>query len=84
MSRKIKYNPRLILNEIKWTDKFDITKIIVYYLHRGAPDDIKKLDGIDIKKIDKSFIITNNSYIPYHRILKIIYENKILFERNKL
>jgi uncharacterized protein (UPF0248 family) len=84
MSRKIKYNPRVILNEIKWTDKFDINKIIVYYLHRGAPNNIKKIEGINIKEIGKSFIITTNSCIPYHRILKIIYENKILFERNKL
>lgn len=84
MAEKIKYNPRTILNEIKWTDKFDLNKIIIYYLHRGAPDNIKILNGFEIVIIAKSFIETNSSQIPFHRILKIKYGNKILFDRNKL
>ena len=81
MSNYIKNNPRLILNEIKWTEKFDIDKIIIYYLHRGAPKNTKKIYGKQIKIIGKSFIETNRKCIPYHRILKIKYNNRILFER---
>ena len=84
MAENIKCNPKLILNEIKWTDKFDLNKIIIYYLHRGAPNNIKILNGNEIVIIGKSFIETNSSHIPFHRILKIKYGDKILFDRNKL
>ena len=39
---------------------------------------------MEIKIIGKSFIETNKANIPYHRILKIKYNDKVLFERNKL
>ena len=45
MSRIIKNNPRLILNEIKWKEKFDLEKIIIYYLHWGVVDNTKVLFG---------------------------------------
>lgn len=84
MVGNIRNNPRYILNEIKWTEKFDEKIIIIYYLHRGANNNTKIMNGIDIKKIGKSSIETENSHIPYHRILKIRYGDKILFDRNKL
>jgi len=84
VSRNIKNNPRLILNEIKWTEQFDLEKIIIYYLHRGVVNNTKILSGTEIKLIGKSFIETNRSNIPFHRILKIKYDSKIIFDRNKL
>ncbi len=84
MSEKIKNNPRLILNQIKWVKKFNLEKIIIYYLHRGAPKNTKIILGKEIKLIGKSFIETNTSAIPYHRILKIEYDGKVLFDRLKL
>jgi uncharacterized protein (UPF0248 family) len=84
MAENIKYNPKIILNEIKWRDKFDLDKIIIYYLHRGSPNNIKMLNGVEIVKIGKSFIETNSSHIPFHRILEIKYGDKILFDRKRL
>ena len=84
ISRIIKNNPRLILNEIKWKEKFDLEKIIIYYLHWGAVDNTKVLFGGEIKLIGKSFIETNSFHMPYHRILKIKYDDKIIFDRNRL
>jgi hypothetical protein len=74
MSKNIKNNPRLILNQIKWTEKFDLKKIIIYYLHRGAPENTKSIYGKEIKLIGKSFIETYSAFIPYHRILNMIVE----------
>jgi uncharacterized protein (UPF0248 family) len=83
MNDKIKKNPRMILNEIKWDNKFDLKKINIYYLHRGAFDDTKIIHGKDIKSIGRSFIEIDNAMIPYHRILKIDYDNKFIFKRLK-
>lgn len=82
MKKGIKRNPRNILNEIKWTK--DLKKAEICYIHRGAPNDTKIMSGRDIIDIGKSFFDTVNASIPYHRVIKIIYDKEILFERKKL
>ncbi|RLF28691.1 MAG: DUF504 domain-containing protein [Thermoplasmata archaeon] len=73
---------RDILNELKWRDEYDFEKVVIFYLHRGAPGDFKELKGSEIAKIGRSFITTKeDTMIPYHRVLKIIYDDKTLFER---
>ena len=72
---------RDILNDIKWHGNRDIRNVEVWYLHRGAPNDTKVTSGKDIKSIGKSFLEIGDAYIPYHRITKIIYNGKIIFER---
>ena len=74
-------NPRDILNEIKWRRNYDLKKTEIWYLHRGAPDDTKKISGNDIIKIGKSFMQIKTATIPYHRIFKIVYAGKIIFKR---
>lgn len=82
MNKGIKQNPRDKLNEIKWTK--DLKKAEIWYIHRGAPNNTKIISGGDITNIGKSFFDTENSSIPYHRIIKIVYENEIIFIRNKI
>ena len=53
----------------------------IWYIHRGAPNDTKIISGKDVVNLEKSFMQTTTAMIPYHRIFKIIYENKIIFER---
>jgi uncharacterized protein (UPF0248 family) len=99
---KSKY-PREVFNEIKW--RFDLSRCSFYYVHRGAPGDVKAGDGRDIKTIGRAFLtlkIPSNNldqgirnfqtlkvhedrevHIPYHRIIKIIFDDKIVFERKK-
>ena len=74
-------NPRIILNELKWKEDLDLDKAEIWYVHRGAPNDTKIISGKDVLKLEKSFMKTNTSMIPYHRIFKIIYQEKIIFER---
>ena len=76
-------HPRLLLNEIKW--RFDLKRCRVYYIHRGAPGNIKAVDGSTIRAIDRAFLILEGHphevYIPYHRITRIEFDNRVIFER---
>ncbi len=74
-------NPRDILNELKWKQDCDLNQAEIWYIHRGAPNDTKIMSGKDIIKLDKSFIQTSTAMIPYHRVFKILYEKKVIFER---
>lgn len=73
---------RDILNKIKWTE--DLCLVEIWYLHRGAPHDQKIISGDAITSIGKSFLYTQDSVIPYHRILKIVYRDEVVFDRNLL
>ena len=74
-------NPRDILNELKWKQDYDFSQAEVWYVHRGAPNDTKIISGEEILKLEKSFMKTITAMIPYHRIFKIIYDEKIIFRR---
>ncbi len=70
-----------ILNKLKWDERYDFEKVKIYYVSRGAEDNVAVITGNEIKGLGKMFIETASSYIPYHRIIKIEYEDKILFSR---
>ena len=72
-------NVREILNEIKWTK--DLKKVTIWYIHRGALNNTKSISGSEITGIGKSFLETITAEIPYHRILKIAYDDDIVFDR---
>ena len=77
--KHIKSGLRELFNEIKWTKDWE--KAEVWYVHRGAPNDTKIISGKEIVAIGKSFFDTATVSIPYHRVFKIVYEGKIIFER---
>lgn len=74
-------NPKDILNEYKWKNNKNLDEVEIWYIHRGAINDTKIIMGKEIKKLEKSFMKTRSSMIPYHRIFKIIYNGKIIFKR---
>ena len=76
-------NPRDILNELKWRKKFDLTLAEIWYVHRGALNNTKIISGEEIVNLEKSFMQTTTSMIPYHRIFKIVYKNNTIFQRRK-
>jgi len=84
MTFKSKF-PRELLNEIKWKG-YDISKCKIYYINRGSPDDTAVVEGSQIIKIDKGFLILEGipyeRYIPYHRIIKIEYDDEIIFDNS--
>jgi len=74
---------RNILNDIKWQKKYDLSKVKLWFIHRGAPNDIKIISGDSILSIEKTFLETNDAMIPHHRIFKITYEYEIIFKRRE-
>ncbi|MFZ2410935.1 MAG: RNA repair domain-containing protein [Candidatus Methanoperedens sp.] len=74
-----------MFNEIKW--RFDLRTCKIYYIHRGAPGNVKVVTGSAIKNIDRSFLVLegvmDDVYIPYHRIFRIEFDDQIIFERPK-
>jgi uncharacterized protein (UPF0248 family) len=70
---------RDILNEIKWT--MDVHGLEIWYIHRGAVNNTKIIMGDEIINIGRSFLETTSATIPYHRITKILYNGKIVFDR---
>ncbi|MBN1280837.1 MAG: DUF504 domain-containing protein [Candidatus Thermoplasmatota archaeon] len=73
---------RDVLNKIKWTKT--LQDVEVWYLHRGAAKNMKRISGDDIITIERSFLQTPTASIPYHRVLKITYGKTILFDRAQL
>ncbi len=74
-------NPRDVLNRIKWTGSEELEDAVIYYIHRGAPDGIRRVKGEDIVKIGRNYMELENASIPYHRIIKISHRGEILYER---
>jgi uncharacterized protein (UPF0248 family) len=73
--------PREVLNRLKWTKGEALDDAVIYYLHRGAPGDVLKITGDMVKELGRGFFDTEEASIPYHRILKIEYRGRILFEK---
>jgi uncharacterized protein (UPF0248 family) len=75
------------LDEMKWHPEKGLHGVEVTYLHRGAPGDRMIVLAEDILRLEKSFFIIEGregeTYIPYHRILEIRQNDKILWKYTK-
>jgi uncharacterized protein (UPF0248 family) len=74
-------SPRKILNELKWRGNYSLELAEIWYVHMGAPNDTKIISGREIVSLDRSYMNIGSAVIPYHRIFKIIYAGKVIFER---
>ncbi len=72
---------RKILNEYKWRRDRDFTLIEVHYIDRLNPKGYAILKGEDIMDMGDKFIFTKNGMIPYHRVIRILYNGEVIFER---
>ncbi|HTY47507.1 MAG TPA: RNA repair domain-containing protein [Methanomassiliicoccales archaeon] len=71
--------PRAILNRLKWTDGEDLKEANITYLHRGSQGDARRIEGSEIIELERSFFVTADAKIPYHRIRRIEYRGRVLF-----
>jgi uncharacterized protein (UPF0248 family) len=76
-------NAKQVLDELKWRKDRDLANAVIYYIHRGAPDDTKTISGKDILETDASFFTTSESSVPYHRIFRIEHKGAVIFERRR-
>ncbi len=58
----------------------ELSEALVTFVHRGAPGDIRTIDGRTIMKLDRSFMETADATIPYHRITRIEYRGQVLYD----
>jgi uncharacterized protein (UPF0248 family) len=75
--------PREVLNRLRWTEGESLEEAVIWYVHRGAPGNVKKIDGTCIISLGRGFFETDEATIPYHRILRIDYNGRILFEKDE-
>ncbi len=74
---------RKTLNKYKWSPNTDFSLIEVHYVDRLNPRGYSVIRGDDIVELGTMFIFTKNGMIPYHRVIRILYDGKIVFERIK-
>ncbi len=73
-----------------WHDKkYDIRKVRVHFAERGVPGDLSSVTGGDLKEMDSKVffgVITavKVKEIPYHRITRIDYDGKCIWDRINL
>lgn len=52
----------------------------IEYLNRGAENDTSCISGVQVVRLDSQYIevigMPQNTYIPYHRVRRIVYNNK--------
>jgi uncharacterized protein (UPF0248 family) len=71
--------PRQVLNRIRWGEG-GLNGVVVTYIHRGGPHDLAFVDGEDIVELGRSFFAVGEGQIPYHRIVKIEKDGKVVFQ----
>ena len=74
--------PREILNKLKWAEGESLDDAVIWYIHRGAPGDATRITGARITSLGRGFFDTDEATIPYHRILRIDYRGRRLFEKD--
>ncbi|RLG22410.1 DUF504 domain-containing protein [Methanosarcinales archaeon] len=71
---------RELLNKFKWTNSLDGVEVV--YIHRGAPNNMRRISGYDIVEIGAGFFtLKNGTRIPYHRIVEIRKDGKVVWLR---
>lgn len=74
--------PKEVLNRLKWTEGDSLNDAVIWYIHRGAPGDYLRISGGSIRALGRGFFETEDAMIPYHRILRIDYRGRTLFEKD--
>lgn len=77
--------PREALNKLKWHSKFNLEDSKITIIHRGAPRNVRVIDGKDILELGRSFMHVMSPEgkveIPYHRIIQIEVQGEIFWRK---
>ncbi len=74
-------HPREVLNEIKWRYSKSLDGVEIWYVHRGAKNDTMVVEGSTVRNIGRGYLELADGLIPYHRIFRIVFNGKVIFER---
>jgi uncharacterized protein (UPF0248 family) len=65
--------------------QYDFSEVSVEYVNRGAPGDRSVVQGDHILKLEQGGMEIDSdkgmTFIPYHRIRRLIYGGKIVWEK---
>jgi uncharacterized protein (UPF0248 family) len=76
-----------LMQQFKYDPRYDMSNVKVFFVDRGSPDDVSSVEGTNISMSDNHFFFNINNGIdvksvPYHRIYRIEYGGKCMFERS--
>jgi uncharacterized protein (UPF0248 family) len=67
--------------------QYDFGKVSVDYINRGAPGNRSTILGDGIHSLESGGMeiesAIGTTFVPYHRILKILYDGNLIWERGK-
>jgi len=76
--------PREALNKLKW-QLADLKSSKITIIHRGAPKDVRIINGEDVLELGRSFMRVTSPEgkveIPYHRIIQIEVHGEIFWRK---
>ncbi|MDI9618584.1 DUF504 domain-containing protein [Methanothermobacter sp.] len=73
-----------VLDLLMWHPKWDIKKCRISYIHRGAQRNLKTVQGSDIERLERGFLVlSNGAWIPYHRVVKIVCDNSFIWKKHE-
>ena len=74
-----------LLRRLYHDPQYDFNKVSVDYINRGAPEDRYTVSGERIRRLEAGGMeietAAGKTYIPYHRILLILYEGLPVWEK---
>ena len=74
-----------LLSKFRFDPRYSLSQVRVWYVDRGAPGDHSCVDGDHIRTLDSYYMEIGTELetkcIPYHRIRKILYAGKVVWER---
>ena len=73
--------PRDVLNRLEWSESPGLEGVEIWYIHRGVPGDTKIVRGRDVVSIGRHYLELEGVSIPYHRIVKISFMGRVVYER---
>ena len=77
-------SPKDVLNRLKWKEGESLADATIYYVSRGSPGDVASAGGDEVKNIEAfGFELASGSFIPYHRVCKIDYRGRTIFDRQQ-
>ncbi len=72
---------RETLNELRWRPGFDFSLARIWVADRARLEGVRVLEGSDIVDLGHRYFTTARTTIPFFKILKITYGDRVLFER---
>lgn len=83
MAKKPKRTARDVLYELKWREGKDLGRAEIWYADRTRAEEYKVIKGEEITELGRGYFLSGDSMLPYYKILRIVYDGEVLFERQE-